>query len=440
MAASLKRPFVVGTSHLSVPLEMRDRLYVKEDHAESFLGRLRDADVGQVLLLSTCARTEIQGAHDDPEAAAVRIKAILADHAGVDAAELAQQFYAMEDEEAIRHIFSVVSALDSPITGEPQVTGQVRDSHRLARAAGMVGPELEAVLSAAYGAAKRVRTETTVGERPVSIAAAAVNLAASVHGDLSTCTALLLGAGEMGEVAADRFVASDLGRLVVSDPVEARARLTAQRYGCHHAPFDDLPPLVADSDIVICGIGNGAYAVSSELVSGALAARKQKPIFIVDAAIPGDVHPSVDKLDGVFLYDLDDLERVAMQGVASRDAAAESAREIVDQEVEDYLRTVAGRAAAPALIALRSRFEEVRSELLREKRNVGAEEATRLLVNRLLHTPLKELRRLAEEGDYERAEVERLLGRLFDLPPGDSGGDSSGDSSGDSGGDGGSKD
>lgn len=418
MAALLKRPFVVGANHLSVPLEMRDRLYVKEDHAADFLGRLRDAGLGQVLLLSTCARTEIQGAHDDPEAATGRIKAIIAEHAGIDAAELAQQFYAMEDEEAIRHIFSVVSALDSPVTGEPQVTGQVRDSHRLAQASGLVGPELESVLSAAYGAAKRVRTETTVGERPVSIAAAAVNLAGSVHGDLSGCAAVLLGAGEMGEVAADRFVASGLGRLVVSDPVEARARLVAQRYGSHHAPFDDLPSLVADCDVVISAIGNGAYAVSSELVSGALAARKQKPIFIVDAAIPGDVHPGVDKLDGVFLYDLDDLERVAMQGVASRDAAAESAREIVDQEVEDYLRNVAGRAAAPTLIALRSRFEEVRSDLLREKRNIGAEEATRLLVNRLLHMPLKELRRLAEEGDYDRADVERLLTRLFDLPPG----------------------
>ena len=409
------RHFVIGANEMSSTAAVRDRLFVGEDLTAEFLDRLRGGGLNQAVLLSTCARTEVQGVHDDPEAATHHVTDIFARHAGVNVEDLVPQLYAKEDEDAVRHIFAVVSALDSPVIGEPQVAGQVRECHRLARAAGMVGPELDLVLGAAYSTAKRVRTETSVGERPVSMAAAAVDLARNVHGDLSRCSALMIVAGDMGELIVERLLAAGLGRLVVTSTVDARAKMAARRYTCHHAPIDKLGALIADADIVVSSLGTGEYTISADVVSAALAARRQKPIFLVDAAIPGDIHPGVDGLDGAFRYDLDDLERVAMQGRASRDAAAAEAYEIVDTEVEGFFRRVAGRSAAPVVSAMRSHFEAVRAEVLAEKAGASADEATRLLINRLLHHPSRTLRTMAEQDEADKGATERLLRRLFRL-------------------------
>lgn len=410
------RHFVVGANHHSSTASVRERLFIAEDRTSGILNRLRGVGLNQALLLSTCARTEVQGIHDDPDLAATTVTGLLAEFAGLDVDELSPQLYAKEDEDAVRHVFSVVSSLDSPVVGEPQVAGQVRESHRLAREAGMVGPELNSLLSAAYSVAKRVRTETAVSERPVSMAAVASMLAQNVHGDLARCAGLLIVSGDMGDLIAERLLADGLGRLIVTSPVTAIAEFAARRYGSHHAPFDTLPRLIDEADVVISSLGSGAYPVTAEIVSAALVKRRRKPIFLIDAAIPGDVHPAVDELDGAFRYDLDDLERVAMQGVASRDAAATAAHDIIETEVEGYFRQVAGRSAAPVLTALRGHFEEVRAQVLVDKQGAGADEVTRTLINRLLHAPSNALRRVAEEGGDGGA-VERVLRQVFGLSP-----------------------
>lgn len=409
------RHFVIGANHLSSTAAVRDRLFVGEDLTAGFLDRLRGGGLSQAMLLSTCARTEVQGVHDDPEAATHHVADLFARHAGFPVEELTPQLYTKEDEDAVRHIFAVVSSLDSPVIGEPQVTGQVRESHRLAHAHGMTGPELDSVLGAAYSTAKRVRTETSVGERPVSMAAAAADLARNVHGDLARCAGLMIVAGDMGALVTERLMAAGLGRLVVTSTVDARAKMVARHYTCHHAPFEKLGELIADADIVVSALGTGEYTVTADIVAAALAARKRKPIFLVDAAIPGDIHPGIDALDGAFRYDLDDLERVVMQGRASRDAAAAEAHEIVDNEVDGFFRRAAGRSAAPVVSAMRSHFEAVRDQVLAEKADAGADEVTRLLINRLLHDPSRSLRSMAEDGDLDKGAAERLLRRLFRL-------------------------
>lgn len=413
------RLVVVGANHRSASASFRERLFVDAADAPGFLSRLREAGIGQAVLLATCDRVEVQAVSRDPGPTASAIADALAAQAGMDRTEIDDQLYRLEAREAVRHIFAVAASLDSLVPGEAQVLGQVKESHRAARDAGMMGPELDAVLDAAYRAAKRVRSETTIGERPVSIAAAAERLARNVHGDLGRAAALLVAGGEMGELIADHLIRAGLGRLTVTARIARRAEMLARRFSCHVAPFEALDELLADSDIVVSAVGAGRPLITREKVAHALAARRRKPIFVIDAAIPGDVHAAVDALDDAFLYDLGELEAVAMEGRRGRDAEAQVAAGIVDAEVEAYYRDRAGRAAAPLAAALRRRFEEEREAVLRESGGDAAE-ATRRLVNRLLHDPLRALRAFGMQGG-DREAAEAIVRRLFGLGRGRAG-------------------
>jgi len=407
------RLLVVGANHRSSSASLRERLFVEAGDQPSFLDRLRRQGIGQAVLLATCDRVEVQAAADEPERAADAIAGALGTAAGLDPAALEGQLYRLEGREALRHIFAVAASLDSLVPGEAQVLGQVKESHRASRAAGMAGPELDAALDAAYRAAKRVRSETTIGERPVSIAAAAERLARSVHGDLARASALLVAGGEMGELIAEHLIRAGLGRLTVTARIAPRAEMLARRLSSHVAPFAALDEALTEADIVVSAVGAGRPLVTGEMVAAALAARRRKPIFVIDAAIPGDVHASVDALNDAFLYDLGDLERVAMEGRRGRDAEAKIAAGIVDEEVEAYYRDRAQRAAAPLAVALRRRFEAEREAALREAGGDAAE-ATRRLVNRLLHDPLVALRELGAQAE-DRATAEAMVRRLFGL-------------------------
>lgn len=415
--ASGLRPVVVGASHVSSGAALRDRLLVPPEEMADMLSRLRAANLGQALCLSTCARTEVQATHEDPEAAAHAVTRLLASRAGVSEAALTQELYAKTDEAAVRHIFTVAASLDSPVIGEPHVLGQLKESHRAAREAGLVGAELETLLQAAYGAAKRTRTETPLGERPVSLAAAAADVARDIHGDLARCDALLLAGDEMGEVIVDRLRESGLARIVVAARLPQRAAALARQFGGHHASLDELPRLLAASDIVVTALGTGTYTLTRELVQGALAARRKKPIYFVDSGVPTDVEPAVGALDDAFVYDLDDLEGIVLEGRERRRQAADAAEAIVAEEVEAYLRDQAARSAAPSLTALRRHFEAMREAVLRDQPEADAGQATRLLINRLLHRPSQRLRSAAERGTA--AEETRTLGTLFGLDDAD---------------------
>ncbi len=411
-ASGPSRLLVVGASHRTSSATLRERLFVDDAHVPSVLGRLREAGLAQAMVLSTCDRVEVEGVHEDPDFASTVVLEVLAGHSGADRTEIDSHCYRLEGQDAVRHLFSVAASLDSMVVGEPQILGQVKESHRRASESAMIGPELGGVLAAAYRTAKRVRTETSIGERPVSIAAAAERLARNVHGDLGSCTALLIGAGDMGELIADHLRRAGLGRILVATRIASQAEDLARHLGGHVADFADLSRGLADADIVIAATGGARFVIDSAMVAAALKARRHKPVFVVDTGVPGDVHPGVDALDDVFVYDLHDLETVAVEGIAGRDAEAGAAATIVEEEVARYFRGQAERGAHPLVAALRAHFEAVRQEVLDGAPNDPAA-ATRLLINRLLHDPSDTLRRLAAEDGASFAEAERLIAELF---------------------------
>lgn len=406
-------PVVVGASHKSAGLGLRDALFVEDaDHA-GVLDCLCGQGLAQAMVLSTCDRVEVLALTRDVMAARRAVTTLFVERSGLDRASVEPQLYAHDGTDAVRHCFAVTAALESQVIGEPHILGQVKAAHRLARLAGKLGTELESLLAAAYGAAKRVRSETAIAERPVSIAAAVAELARGVHGDLARAEGILIGTGDMGGLIAESLLAAGLRRLTVAAPRASQAQALAGVLNCHVGDLAEAGALWAGADIAILALSRRHATIGSETVQAALRKRKRKPIFLVDAGVPGDVDPAVNRLDGAFLYDLADLERVALAGRAQRAAAATEAWAIVEDEVAAFARGQAGRQASPAIVALRAHFEAVRTQVLAEAPH-DADKATRLLVARLLHEPSEGLRALAacDEADgWKRAE--RLLKRLF---------------------------
>jgi glutamyl-tRNA reductase len=411
---------VVGASHRSSALATRDLLFVEEEAVPQILAALQAAGCDQALLVSTCERTEVAAIARDPGVAAHHIPAVLAHHAGVPAAEIAPELYTFVGEEAVRHVFRVTASLDSLVIGEPHVQGQVKAAHQASQRAGMAGGELEAVVQAAYAVAKRVRSETGVTRGAVSIASAAAETARRLHGELDRCGALLLGTGEIGELIAETLAAKGLGHLVVIHPREKRAEAVARALGCHVGSYESLARCLVTADIVVTALGSRHVVLTAAMMQTTLARRRQRPVFMVDAALPGDIEPAVDRLDGIFRYTLGDLEEIAMQGRAYRESELRAALRIVDEAVELFVRERAARAAGPVLAALHGHFEAVREQALSDAGG-DAEKATKLLINRLLHRPSAVLRALAIRSGAHHRELdaaERALQRLFGIGAG----------------------
>jgi glutamyl-tRNA reductase len=410
------RPVVVGLTHRSSPAALRDRVFIEDGEMGGFLAELRAAGIGQAIVLSTCDRVEVEGASADPGAFAQAVLRLLAARSGLPVAEISPHVTLLSGDEAARQIFAVAAALESQVIGEPQVLGQVKEAHRRARDAGLIGPELDSMLQAAYGAAKRVRSETAIGERPVTLASAALQVARDVHGNLSTCSGLLIGSGEMGELLVEHLRAAGLKRLLVTAPNAARAEALARSLAGHVVPFQPLAATLAEAEIVIAAAGSGRYLIHEAEAADALRRRRRRAMLFLDLGVPADIDPAIEPLDGAFRYDLDDLERVALSGRVSREQASAEAWAIVDAELAAFARDRAGRSAVPAIAALRRHFESHRARVLVEAGG-DAVRATELLINRLLHDPSQTLRRLAAAGHDAASlrEVERLLQDLFGL-------------------------
>jgi glutamyl-tRNA reductase len=414
-SAGTARLFAAGIDHRSSALELRDRIFIAEAELPGFHAELRRAGIAQAIVLSTCDRIEVLGAHEDPAAAAVAVHALLAARAGVPS--LHGHAYALADAAALRRIFGVAAALESQVLGEPQVLGQVKAAHQTAQGAKLMGPELEHALQAAYAAAKRTRSETAVAQRPVTLASAAIQLARDVHGDISRSAGLLVGSGELGELLVEQLKSAGLRSLAVTGPHPVRAEKTARRLACHVFAFSELETRLADADIVVTALGSGKHVIAAAAMDRVMLRRRRRPVFIVDLGVPADVEAAVESLDGVFRYDLDDLEHVTMTGRASRGAAAADAWAIVEQEMAAFARGRAERDAVPAVTALRQHFEAVRAQVLRQA-DGDAARATELLVNRLLHDPSEVLRQIAagENADVADSDVAaRVVAALFRL-------------------------
>jgi len=404
---------VVGTDHRTSPAAWRDRFALMEMDLAAELDRLRARGFPAAVLLATCDRIEVVTVGADANSARLAVAEHLAERVGVTAATVEAALYVHVGLSALRHLFAVASALDSIVVGEPHILGQLRAAHRVASEAGMVSGVLESALQAAFATARRVRRETGIADRPVSIAAAAVELAREIQGDLQRATALLIGSGEMGEFMVDQLRRAGLGRVLVAGP-EPFAERIAHRLACTLLPFPVPDGALAEADIVVTAVASGRRILTAADMSAALRARRRRPVFVIDTAIPFDVEPSVNDLDGAFLYTLDDLEGAAMTGRETREAASAAAWGLLDSELASFERRQAERAAVPTVTRLRAHFEAARAAVLRDQPGLDAEAATRLLVNRLLHAPSETLRALAASaGDAAAEEV--LVRRLFRL-------------------------
>ena len=394
----VREVLVVGANHQSSSMMIRDRLFVEDSDIPGIQERLQACGVFQALILSTCDRIEVHAVHQAGDDTATRIIEVLAEHAKMTVAELANQLYVLSGTEAIRQIFRVAASLDSLIIGEPQVLGQVKAAHRLTRTCGAIGADFETLLQSAYEVAKRVRTETRIGEGPVSIAAATVQLARDLHGDLSQCNALIIGAGDMGALIASSFHEAGVRRLTFTHPSSSRVEGMARKLNSHIAPYEQLADHLIDADVVLAAMGRRHQILNADMVNGAISHRRHKPVLFVDTSVPGDIEPAVSRIDDAFVYDFNDLERLAVAGRTEREVEAEKAAVIVEAGVEDYMRNCAERVATPILSLLREYFEAERQQALIDA-GQDSEKATRLFMNRLLHAPSKMLRQSA--GDQK---------------------------------------
>ncbi len=416
MAASVDGPgdslLLVRLGYRAAPPGLQARVFVEDLDYAPLLEDLRAAGFAQGVVLATCERLEVLTATRDAGAESA-LAALIAQWADCPREEIDPLLGVLRGQAALRHLFAVAAALDSQIIGEPQILGQVRTSHRAAQDAGLVGPDLDAALHAAYVTARRVRSETALAQHPVSIAAAAIKVARQVLGDPRRASALLLGLGEMGEIMAAQLKEAGIAELAVTHPSERRAETAARRLAIHQRSWDDLESALASADIVVAALGEGRYILDEARLRRVFKRRRQRPMFIMDAAVPRDVEPAVETLEPAFVYDLGELEQVAQEGLARREEAALAAWRIVEAELDAFRDRQDSRAADSALSDLYLQAESLRAEVLSSGK-YDAETATRLLLKRLLLAPSQALRTAARD-EAERAELEAALRRLFRL-------------------------
>lgn len=417
---------VVGLSHHTAPVELRERLAFADEELPAALSALMAEDgLREGMLLSTCNRVEVWAAAEAPETAQEVLAAYLAKIRGVDLETLRPFLYAYRGLEAVVHLFRVASSLDSLVVGEPQVLAQLKAAFAQAHAAGATGPELSRAVHAAFRAAKRVRTETSIARSAVSVSYAAVELARKIFGDLSGKVVLLLGAGEMGELAARHFRDRGIARLLVANRTPGRAAELARAVGGEAAPSIEAALQAAEADIILCSTAAAGYLVTRTDAQRLLAARRHRPVFFIDIAVPRNVEPSVNELDGAYLYDIDDLRAVVEANRQEREREAERAEALIREELEKFVRRLADRAAVPTIRSLRERMEEIRREevsrTLGRLRDASPETQAAIealsvsLVNKILHAPIQRLKLGSDRGEGRR--FRELVRDLFDLGP-----------------------
>jgi glutamyl-tRNA reductase len=422
------RFLVTGLNHRHAPVELREKVAFTPDDLSVALAALREAPhVREAMILSTCNRVELIVAYGEH---APDLSEFLVQRFPVSAEELRAHLYNYSDADAVRHLFRVGASLDSMVVGEPQILGQVKEAFAAARAAGTVGPELDRLLQAALSVAKRVRSETKIGASSVSIASVAVDLALKIFGSLTGKRVLLVGAGKMGELAARHLLAHGAGSITVANRTEARAERLAQSFGGRVLPFADLLAKADQADIVITSTGAHAFVFRREDGARFLQRRRGRPMFFIDIAVPRDIEPEMNRVDGVFLYDIDDLQSVSSANLADRSREAAEAEALVSSEVEHFGRRLQVLDAVPSLMALQGSVEAMRqAELRRASARLAAltpaqremvESLTRGIANKFLHAPMQALRAAAHDGDSERLDLLRAAFQLQPEPAGPS--------------------
>jgi glutamyl-tRNA reductase len=402
---------ILGINHKTAPVALREKVAFNEDRLVAALRTLRlESGVAEVVILSTCNRTEV---YWSGSASGAELSQWLERHHGNDL-DLASSLYVHQEQRAIEHAFSVASGLDSMVLGEAQILGQLKDAYRVAQETGSTGPTLNKLFQAAFSAAKRVRSETQIGANAVSLASATVSLARRMYSDLSAQNTLMIGAGEMIALTARHFATAGVKRLVIANRTLERAHSLATDIKGYAVGLDQLEKELAQADIVISCTGSPDPMITKAMAAAALKARRRRPIFMVDLAVPRDIDPTVAELEDIYLFSIDDLQQLVDENRQSREVAAGGARLLIDEEVARFLVESRAKDAVPAIRALRQQADSIRQQTLDQARRLLAsgkstEEAMEFLANtltnRLLHTPTQALRQASESADTSLAEA-----------------------------------
>lgn len=413
---------LVGMNHRTAPVEVRERMNIQESRlSEAVLDLVHRAGILEGLILSTCNRVEVVTNAQEQVDAGPLLRNFLADLHHCDLSTYDRYLYWHRQQQAVHHLFRVASSLDSMLVGEPQILGQLKRAHAIAREAGALNGPLNEAVTHAFAVAKKVRRETAIGTAAVSVSYAAVELAKKIFGSLAGKTIFVIGAGKMSELAAKHLLRSGASTIFVSNRTYDRAVELAQAFHGTAIRFEQLLEYVAKADIVISSTGAPHFVVKKEQAEKLLAARKNRPMFFVDIAVPRDIDPAVNELDNAFVYDIDDLEQVVDANKKQREREAVWAEEIVREEVQKMMRRLASREVVPTIVALEERLNRIReseverhrgrlSNLTPEQRE-ALDALTRGIVNKILHGPISELKSGA--GRPEQGTLVQLIRKMF---------------------------
>jgi len=412
----------IGLNYKTAPVELRERLAVPEADIQSILqAQIANPAIREAALLSTCNRVEMTLVTHDPDAAIALAHEWFAQKASMPLADVVEHLYAYTTDAAIRHLFSVAAGLDSLVLGEPQILGQVKASYELALEAKTAGHILHRLYQSTFAAAKRARSETSIGRQAVNISSCAVELAKRIFGDLAGKTVLLVGAGEMAELAATHLKANGCKEILVANRTLERARKLAVEFEGHALTMDELPEYMERADIVISGTGASTYVLLPEDVKPAMKKRGGQPVFFVDIAVPRDIDPRIADIAGAYVYDIDDLQQVVQGNQKNREKEAEQAKVLIEEDANAFLSWLKSLESVPLIRGIQQQVEQARlEEVEKSKRYLkdlspeqaeAVERLSKALMKRFVHPTMQTLKTLPDdiEGDLLMGAASRLF-------------------------------
>ena len=432
MSAETKIPeiAVIGLNHKTAPVDVRERLSLPDEAVRDLLARSRERGIDEIVFLSTCNRVELYFAAPDIPRAIDGLLSLLDDRIDIDRRRLEPCLYRKYSRDAAAHLFSVASSIDSMVIGENEIVGQVKDAYRCAVSAKRTGPLLNRLFHQAFKTAKRVRTETEIAHNPLSVAFIAAELAKKIFEDLSRRSALLIGAGDMGELILKYFTKSDIREITIANRSLHNAERIAEEINrrAHIIPLEDIPEAAARADIIIASSGSDAHLITEAMGREIARRRRNNPLFVIDIGVPRNVDPAVGALDGIYLYNVDDLRAIADENLKSRMKELEVARQFVEADADDFMVWYERLDTVPLISAIQERFDEIRrAEFERYRRRrlkhlsdadlAIVEDLTRQIMTKTLHNPIQAIKRArAEDGPRhrDRAAAKKLIQDLFD--------------------------
>ncbi|GAQ93842.1 glutamyl-tRNA reductase [Thermodesulfovibrio aggregans] len=414
---------VLGLNHKTAPVEIREKLaFDTQESIREGLKKLTQTEgIKEAVIVSTCNRVEVYVCTNGENEKIIKsLKQFLSEFHNIPIKDFENHLYIFNNKDAVIHLFKVASSLDSMIIGEPQITGQVKDSFEIALSERATSLILNHLMNRALFTAKRVRNETRIGENPVSVSYAAVGLIKKVFDDLSKKSILLVGAGEMAELAMRHLIGSGIKNVYVTNRTYERAKELAKEFNGIAVSFENLKEQIAKSDIVICSTGAPNYVITEQMVKEVMPLRKHKPLFLIDISVPRNIDPLCNELDNVYLYNIDDLQDVVDSNILERKKEAEKALNIIEEETEKFFQWLNSLQSVPVIVSIRNKAEQVRQEELEKFKSrfkelppeviASVDYLTQSIINKIMHSPTIALKNNCDNKEILIFAARRLFG------------------------------